>query len=160
MAAAPNHIIYADALAKARHYCAYQERCHYEVETKLREWGLHSDFVPVVCIKLSEEGYLDEERFARAYAQGKFKHNKWGRLKIIQGLQQKHIGKKLLARAVATIDEESYQRVLMELLTKKLRTTHARSPYELRQKLYNYAAQKGFESNLIVQTIDDLVTQA
>ncbi len=70
------------ALIKAESYCAYQERCQQEVRDKLYSWGLHEVQVENVIAELIASNFINEERFAKAYAGGKFRIKKWGRVKI------------------------------------------------------------------------------
>lgn len=151
-----NYISISDALVKARRYCAYQERCHYEVETKLRGLGLHYEFIPDVCVKLMEEGYLNEERFVSAYVRGKFNQNKWGVNKIKMGLEQKHISSKLIEIGLKELDEDRYKAVLVELLEKKNKILSSTNTAERKDKLWKYALQKGFESTTIRIAMQEL----
>jgi len=150
------HISIDEALNKARRYCAYQERCHYEVETKLKSLGLHYEFVPVICVKLVEEGYLSEERFVSAYVRGKFNQSKWGVHKIKIGLQQKHISPKLIEWGLKEIDEDLYRNELTRLLEVKRERLKGR-PAEMKDKLWRYARQKGYESHLISEIVNEML---
>ena len=80
-----------DALKKIKHYCAYQERCHSEVKEKLYSFGLYKQQVENILSKLIEDNYLNEERFAIAFAGGKFRMKHWGRKKIEYELRQKQV---------------------------------------------------------------------
>src|SRR5438067_9022708 len=91
------------ALAKAEHYCAYQERSQQEVRDKLYEWGLHSNDVENVIIELIAANFLNEERFANAYACGKFNQKAWGKNKIKQGLKFKKVSDALIKKALNNI---------------------------------------------------------
>lgn len=156
MSAQKKYISISDALVKARRYCAYRERCHFEVESKLKDLGLHYEFIPSVCVKLMEEGYLNEERFVSAYIRGKFNQNKWGINKIKIGLQQKHISSKLIEIGLKELDEERYKDELMKLLQKKNRTIRSDTGAVRKNKLWRYALQKGFESSLIAKVVDEI----
>src|ERR1700712_929985 len=94
------------ALAKAEHYCAYQERSQQEVRDKLYEWGLYPDAVENVIVHLIEGNFLNEERFANAYTRGKFNQKGWGRIKIKQGLKFKKVSDVLIKKALLTINGE------------------------------------------------------
>src|SRR5579872_6681533 len=96
------------ALAKAEHYCAYQERSQQEVREKLYEWGLHPAGVENVIMHLVEGGFLNEERFANAYTIGKFRQKGWGRIKIKQGLKFKKVSEPLIKKALNSIDGDDY----------------------------------------------------
>ena len=75
---------------KIKHYCAYQERCHGEVRNKLYSFDLKKKNVEDIIARLIEEDYLNEERFALAFARGKFRMKRWGKEKIFFALKQKH----------------------------------------------------------------------
>jgi regulatory protein len=141
------------ALAKAEHFCAYQERAQQEVRDKLYDWGLWPDAVENIIIKLIGENFLNEERFAKAYVQGKFKQKGWGRIKIKQGLKIKKIPEKLLQKALLTIDGDEYFETLTNILSKKAALLTEKIPFKRRYKLQQYALSRGFESDLITDVL-------
>ena len=81
----------AQAFVKIASFCAYQERTQQEVRVKLYEYGIKTDEVEVIIVKLIEDNFLNEERFAKVYAGGKFRIKKWGRLKISRALEMKEL---------------------------------------------------------------------
>src|ERR1700761_2983059 len=95
-------------LAKAEHYCAYQERSQQEVRDKLYEWGLWTDAVENIISQLITAGFLNEERFAKAYSLGKFRQKAWGKGKIKQGLKLKKVPDVLIKKALLVIDADDY----------------------------------------------------
>jgi regulatory protein len=137
------------ALTKAEHFCAYQERAQQEVRDKLYDWGLWPDAVENIIVNLIGGNFLNEERFAKAYVQGKFKQKGWGRIKIKQGLKLKKIPDALLKKALATIDADEYTAMLAKVLQKKAALLKEKDPYKRRYKLQQYAMGRGFESDLI-----------
>ncbi|RFZ84427.1 RecX family transcriptional regulator [Mucilaginibacter terrenus] len=143
------------ALAKAEHYCAYQERSQQEVRDKLYEWGLWTAAVENIITKLIEGNYLNEERFAKAYALGKFNQKAWGKIKIKQGLQLKRVSPPLIKKALSTIDASDYMVTLTNILEKKAPAIKEITPYKRRYKLQQYAISRGFESELILEVLKD-----
>ena len=141
------------ALAKAEHFCAYQERAQQEVRDKLYDWGLWPDAVENIIIKLIGDNFLNEERFAKAYVQGKFKQKGWGRIKIKQGLKIKKIPEKLLQKALLNIDGDEYFETLTKILSKKATLLTEKIPFKRRYKLQQYALSRGFESDLITDVL-------
>jgi regulatory protein len=141
------------ALAKAEHFCAYQERAQQEVRDKLYEWGLWPDAVENIIVKLIGDNFLNEERFAKAYVRGKFKQKSWGRVKIKQGLKIKKIPENLLKKALLTIDGDEYLETLTKVLSKKAALLTEKSPYKRRYKLQQYALSRGFETDLIIDVL-------
>ncbi len=137
------------ALAKAEHYCAYQERAQQEVRDKLYEWGLWTDGVENIIAQLITGNYLNEERFAKAYAQGKFRQKGWGRIKIKQGLKLKKVPDVLIKKALQTIDADDYLQTLQKVLAKKTSTIKETTTYKRHYKLQQYAMSRGYEADLI-----------
>jgi regulatory protein len=141
------------ALAKAESYCAYQERSQQEVRNRLYEWGLWEAAVENIISLLIGSNFLNEERFAKAYAQGKFKQKGWGKIKIKQGLKLKKVPDVLIKKALLLIPGDDYLKTLERLLEKKERTTAEKDPYKRRYKLHQYALSRGYESDLIADVL-------
>lgn len=137
------------ALTKAEQFCAYQERSQQEVRDKLYELGMYPDGVERVISQLITGNFLNEERFAKAYAQGKFRMKGWGRIKIKQGLKLKRVPDKLISKALQLIDGDEYLSVLQKILEKKQSQTTESDAFKRRYKLQQYAMSRGFESDLI-----------
>lgn len=140
-----------------RRYCAYQERCHQEVRDKLYSYGLHRGDVDEILTNLITEGFLNEERFAKAYAGGKFRMKKWGRIKITHALESKGISKNCIRLAMKEIDDEAYMVALHNLLSSKAQTLKEDDPFLIRQRLADYALQKGYESDLVWRQVAEIV---
>lgn len=143
------------AKSKAEAYCAYQERAQQEVRDKLYHWGLHREDVEQAISDLITDGFLNEERFAMAYASGKFRMNGWGRHKIKQGLGQKAVSAPLIRAALGSLDEQEYREKLLHLLQAKARLEKEKHPYNRKNKLVRYALGKGYESELILELLND-----
>jgi regulatory protein len=143
------------ALQKVRHYCAYQERSHAEVRQKLYGYGLWKDDVEAMMALLITEDYLNEERFAIAYAGGHFRVKHWGRIKIRYELRQKQVSEYNIKRGLESIDEEDYLKVLTSLVKEKWNSIrHADQTDFIRSvKTQAYLIQKGFEADLVQSTI-------
>lgn len=146
---------YTEAKNKAETYCAYQERSQQEVRDKLYKLNLHTSQVEELITYLIENNFLNESRFANAYVSGKFRIKKWGRKKIKQGLKLKGIPEPIIKKAFAQIVEEDYLEVLRELIKKKHAELGFKKDVHIKNKLYNYAFSKGYESNLIFLTLNN-----
>jgi len=142
-----------DALRKAALFCAYQERTQQEVRNRLKEWSIWGDDAEEVIAELIQQNYLNEERFAKAFAGGKFRVKGWGRRKIKQHLQQRGISGYNLTQAMNEIAPDDYRATLTDLLDKKRRTLRDDSPLVVKQKLVRYALSKGYESDLVWQVL-------
>jgi regulatory protein len=132
------------ALQKLKHYCAYQERCHSEVKEKLFSLGIWKKDHDEIIAALIEENYLNEERFAIAFASGRFRIKQWGRVKIKYELKQKQVSEYSIKKALKQIDEDDYLKVLNKL---------AKEKYALLKNEQDYLMQKGFEVELITNSL-------
>ena len=139
------HISKSDALTKAQRFCVYQDRCQQEVRAKLLEWGLYGDDVDEVLAELIVDNFLNEERFARSFARGKFRMKAWGRLRISQELKRRAISDYCIRKALADIDSEDYRATLREILAKQAAQHAALPSYECRVRAFRYALSRGFE---------------
>lgn len=153
---AKKYISKEDALSKLEQYCAYQDRCHQEVRTKLLDLGIYGDDLEEIISDLISDNFLNEERYARSYARGKFRIKKWGRTRIQRELKLRNISAYCLRKAMEEIEEEEYEQTLRAVLEKKERLLRESDFYKKRYKLVQYAMQRGFESALVWATVKEL----
>ncbi|HEX6890184.1 MAG TPA: regulatory protein RecX [Chryseolinea sp.] len=146
----------SDIKQKIYKYCAYQERTHFEVRNKLYEYGLGSDAVDELITQLIGEGYLNEERFAKTFAGGKFRIKSWGRIKIVHALEAKGLTRNCIALGLKEINETDYMETLQTLLEKKAATVQSDDDFVMRDKIAKYAIQKGFEPELVWRCIKEM----
>ncbi len=144
------------ALQKLRHYCRYQERCRSEVKNKLFELGVSKNDYDELVMELIEENYLDEERFALAFAIGKFKMKQWGRKKIHFSLKEKMVSDKCIQKALDQIKEKDYMHVLQKLAKEKYTSLKNEQWMIRKKKTMDYLLQKGYEAELVGETLNAL----
>jgi len=144
------------ALEKIKQFCAYQERCHTEVKEKLYAFGLFKMDVEIILTTLIEEDYLNEERFARAFARGKFRIKQWGRIKIKYELKQKGLSSYCVMLAIKEIDEVDYLLTLKTLAIKKWDSLKGEQYLNRQSKAVAYLLQRGFEQNLIMNILKEI----
>lgn len=147
----------AQAREKIRHYCAYQERSHREVRAKLYSYGLHQHDVEELITQLITDNYLNEERFAKAFAGGKFRMKKWGRIKITHALESKGVSSNCIRIGLKEIEESSYIATLRDLLQEKWIGHPEEHAFILRDKLSKFAIQKGYEPDLVWREVNLLI---
>ena len=147
---------YQTALQRVTSLCAGSEHCIHDIQEKLRRWELSEEDSLKLIDYLVDEKYIDEERFARAYAKDKMRYNRWGRQKIDQGLRLLEIAAPLRRQALEELPESEYRDILAGLLRGKLRSVKARNDYERNAKLIRFAMGRGFEMNLIYQCMPEL----
>lgn len=141
------------AKLKAESYCAYQERCQQEIRRKLSEWGVWGIDAEEIILHLIHENYLNEERFAKAYAGGKFRTQHWGRTRIKRELKQREISEYCIKQAMKEIDEDDYFEVIKKEAEKKLAQTKLKLEWQKKQKVAQYLISRGFEADLVWQVL-------
>lgn len=144
------------AILKLRQFCAYQERSHQETRYKCLELGLRGEEVEEAIAELVAENFLNEERFARAYAGGKFRIKQWGRKKIQMELKQKQVSAYCIKKGMEEIDPDDYAAVLLKLADKKYQSLHNETAMKRRYKTMQYLLQRGFESELIQDALEQI----
>lgn len=143
------------ALKKIQDWCAYQERCQQEVRDKLYEYRLRTTDVENIIAQLISENFLNEERFAKAYAGGKFRIKKWGRIKIKMGLKARRLSDYCIRKGLEEISDSEYRKTLKKLLEEKDRTLNEKNKIRRKYKLLRFAAGRGFEQELIMEMLND-----
>lgn len=144
-----------EATIKLMQYCAYRDRSQKEVQEKLREMRMIPEACEQITIKLMEEDFLNEERFARSFVRGKFRIKKWGRIKIKQELKSRQISSPIIKIALTEIDDKEYYKTLLELSEKKSLLIREKDPFKKRKKLGSYLLQKGYESSLVFEIVGE-----
>lgn len=149
-----NRLTPHQALARAKEYCAYQERCHSEVKDKLYAFGLATNDVEQIISQLIEEDYLNEERFAAAFARGKFRMKHWGKVKIRHELKQRQVSEYCIRKAMKEIVDEDYIETLNKLAEEKSRSLKSeKNSFVKKRKLSDYLLQKGYERDVVFSII-------
>jgi regulatory protein len=138
-----------EAKLRAAKFCAYQERAPFEVEEKLKSFGLNQKHIDQILRELSEDGYVNENRFANIYAKGKFRNNKWGKIKIRQHLLFKQIPKEVAEQGIMEIPDEEYEAMIKNLIKNKCNALEEPDLFIKNNKIASYLIQKGFEPDLV-----------
>jgi regulatory protein len=143
-------------LEKARKYCSYQERSQQEVRDKLYELGLHRNEVEQCIAQLVSENYLNEQRFAIAYAGGKFRIKQWGKIKIKLALKQKKVSDYCIRKALEEISNRDYKITLGKILSSKSKEVKEKNPLKKKYKVAQYAISRGFEPELVWDEVNGI----
>ena len=141
---------------KIEHYCAYQERCHLEVTNKLNKLGVFGDELDEYVCYLIDEKFLSETRFSEAYVRGKFNNNNWGKVKLSRELKLRNISDWNISNALNQIKSEDYNKKLKKLCEKLVEISD-KPEFELRNKVVKNLSYKGWEIDLIIKTLNQLI---
>jgi len=146
---------YEMCLMKARAYCDKAERAHRDVRSKLAQWGLFSSDREKIIAILIEEDLLNETRYAEAFANDKFRFNKWGILKIEQALKAKGVSERNIRDALKRIDPSAYEQTIREIALKRLERekTKGLQGWQSEQKVMRYLLSRGFDSTLVKKVL-------
>ena len=146
-----------EAKKKLEHYCVYQDRCHKEITEKLKNMRMIQIAIDDIIGHLIEHNFLNEERFSKSFARGKFNIKHWGRNRIIRELKFRHISEYNIKTALKEFTEEDYYTKLNYLATKKLDSITETNVYKKRKKLADYLLYRGWESHLVYETTKALI---
>ncbi|WP_243870398.1 RecX family transcriptional regulator [Salegentibacter sp. BDJ18] len=146
-----------EATIKLMQFCAYRDRCHKEVEEKLREMKMIPAAQEQIIMELMQENFLNEERFARSFVRGKFRIKKWGKIKIKQELKFKEISTPIIKLALTEIDEQKYIATIYEIAEKKMKLLKEPDKFKKKKKLADFLLRKGYESNLVYEATNELL---
>lgn len=147
----------AEATRKMERYCAYQERCHKDVEDKLKTMKLIPEAKEKIILHLLEHNFLNEERFAKAFARGKFTIKKWGKQRITRELKMRQISSYNIKTAFKEISEEDYFETFHKLAEKKFSILTERDKNKKRKKLTDFLLYRGWETNLVYEKVNELI---
>ena len=144
------------AINKIEHYCAYQERCHEEVVSKLCDMKLNQNEIDELIVHLIEHNFLNEARFACSFARGKHRIKHWGKIRITNELKMRKINQTLINLALKEIDPEEYIATFEELSERNWNSITENNTLKKRKKFCDYMLRRGFESNLIYDKLKEL----
>jgi regulatory protein len=145
-----------EAQKKLERYCAYQDRCHREVEKKLDEMHMIPEAKELILINLIQNDFLNEERFSKSFARGKFRIKKWGKQRIIRELKRREISDYNIREALKEISDEDYFSTLEEVAEKKYKSITEKDLFKKRKKVCDFLLRKGYEYSLINEILSDL----
>jgi regulatory protein len=144
----------SQAILNARQFCSHQERSHIEVKERLFSFGLNCEEVDGIVSDLISEDFLNEERYARAFARGKFRLKGWGKVKIRYELKKKRISEFCIRKGMGEIDDAEYMAKLSKLFEQKVKSLRGEKNNLIKsRKLINYLLQKGYERDLILDKL-------
>ncbi|MEM1002028.1 MAG: regulatory protein RecX [Bacteroidota bacterium] len=149
-----------EAKAKMEYYCAYQERCHKEVRDKLFQMRMIPEAIDVIIVHLLGHNYLNEQRFAEQFVQGKFRIKKWGRQRLKRELQLREISKNNIDKALKTIPLEEYNITLDELAEKRMAMVKETNPFKRKKKICDYLLYRGWESHLVYELVSEKLAKS
>lgn len=143
---------------KLEQYCVYQDRCHKEVEQKMREFNLIPEARELILLSLMQDNFLNEERFAKSFARGKFRIKSWGKQRIVRELKFRDISAYNIKTALKEIDEDEYLKTIYRITENRNNVISETNPYKRKRKLIDFLMRKGYESELIYKTVNDVLT--
>lgn len=145
-----------EALERLRHLCSRGEKSPKEIEDKLRLWEYEGDYLYIIGV-LTEENFMNEERFATSYVNDKVKYSKWGKVKIRFHLKNKGISNDVIDKYLGGFPEEDYASIMQSEMLKKNKALVEEDPYKRKQKLLAFGQQRGFEIDKLIRLVEDLM---
>jgi regulatory protein len=147
--------LYKTALNKSMTLCSRRELCPADIRARLDSWGLPARESEKIISELIKENFINELRFAEAFARDKFKYNKWGKIKINAHLKAKHIQTDIIKSALDSLDNEAYLKLARDLIHNHRKSVRAKSAYDMKARLLRYGLSKGFENSVLYDILND-----
>ena len=138
-------------------YCVYQDRCHKEVEQKMREYQLIPEARELILLSLMKENFLNEERFSKSYARGKFRIKSWGKQRIVRELKFRDISDYNIKTALKEIEEAAYLETIYRITENRNAVISEPNLSKRKKKLIDFLMRKGFENELIYKVVKEVV---
>jgi regulatory protein len=142
---------------KIEQYCVYQDRCHKEIEQKMRDYNLIPEARELILLSLMKDNFLNEERFSKSYARGKFRIKSWGKQRIVRELKFRDISVYNIKTALQEIDPQEYIATIYRITENRNEVISEPNQYKRKQKLIDFLMRKGFENELIFKTVKDVL---
>ncbi len=147
-----------EATRSIERYCAYQERCHKEIQDKLRSMGMIQLAIDQIIPHLIQHNFLNETRFAESFARGKFRIKNWGRTRIVRELKMKGLNERTIKAGLMEISDADYEIVFDKLSRKRLQQlSKEKDSYKKRKKFADYLLYRGWESHLVYDKARELI---
>ena len=147
------------ALQRMQALCARSEKCTGDIKVKLVKLGLNETEIQFVVQKLVNDGFVDNFRYARFFVRDKSRLNKWGRVKIVSVLKSKGVSEGIINKALLEISPETNKKTLTDLVARKAKQIKAKSTYELKSKLIRFGMSRGFEMDLVINVVNEVITE-
>ena len=143
---------------KLENYCVYQDRCHKEVEQKMWEFHLIPEARELILLSLMKDNFLNEERFSKSYARGKFRIKSWGKQRIVRELKFRDISAYNIKTALKEIKETDYLETIYRITENRNEVISEPNIYKRKKKLVDFLMRKGFENDLIFKVVSEVVS--
>lgn len=137
-------------------WCSQQEKCKADLRQKLFRWEITSEGAEKILQQLEADNFINEERFARAFAKDKIRLNKWGKYKVRYQLKMKEIPEAYITNALSEIDEEEYLDLIRKEILEKNRKTKAATDWERKGKIMQFAQSRGYEADIVMGILDEI----
>ncbi len=151
-----NHLTISEIRKKMEHYCAYQDRCHDEVISKMKNLGLTTSEIDETVVYLIAENFLNETRFAQSFARGRHRIKHWGKVRIVNELKARNISQYNINSALREIDSGEYEETFRSLSEKYWESIPERNTLKKRKKFCDFLLRKGYESDMIYARAKEL----
>lgn len=151
-----NTFTITEAIQKLEYYCSYQERCHQEVEAKLKTLKMTAQETDEIIVHLINHNFLNEERFACSFARGKHNIKHWGKIRIVNELKFRNISKYNIDKALQEISPAVYLENFHELAQRNWESIKETNSNKKKKKFCDFLLRKGFESHLVFEKMKEL----
>lgn len=142
-----------EALMLAEDACGRAEYCSHEIREKLRRRGVAPDVIGRIIESLEKRRYIDDRRYAMAFARSRQQYNGWGRRKIALALSAKRISREVIDDALEQIEPDEYIDALTGMVTRWTASMKRPLSREDRMKLIRRALGRGYDYDSVSEAM-------
>ena len=146
------------ALQSLMRMCARSERSSGDAMRLMKRWGVADEDARKVLLRLQNERFIDDGRFAEAFVRDKINLSGWGVYKIKSALRAKGVSRDIIESVVEPmLAETDMGERLEEMMRRRLRTLKYNSPYEAKTKLIRFAASRGYDMEQAIECASNVI---
>ena len=144
------------SLSRLQKLCSKAEYCASDIYRKaLKDMEGDTEAAAKIVASLVEERYVDDARYAAAFAREKATLQGWGPVKIRFQLRGKGIAEDAIQAALEEVEPEKAEEKLLRLLQSKARTLEGDPQAKL--KLLKFALSRGYNYDSVEKAMDSLM---
>ncbi|MDD2289909.1 MAG: RecX family transcriptional regulator [Bacteroidales bacterium] len=151
---------YKKHLSRMQALCSRGEKCRADISLKLEQAGVPREETEEILKELEKERFLDQERYATAYARDKSSFQGWGPRKIHNMLKIKEIPEEIIEKSLSGLGENWFREKLAEALCKKQMHLKDKDPRKRYAALVRFGLGRGYSYSQIVECLGKITKAA
>ena len=129
-------------------------RCTKEIVNYLKRKGTETEDIEIIIKKLTDKGYLNDERFVEGFIKDKLRFTTMGEYQILSELKKLNIPNQIIEKKRYLMDDDIIQKKINKLIEKQIKSNKKLDNYKLRNKIYNYLLRQGYNNSQVISSLN------